>query len=114
MFHSQTRNQIIKQNSIIKIYPQAFVNFKQNNVARFLSIGRFIYNNIKNLSTNYLIFELNCSYYLQLFLKKDINLYYYFKTTDKLVAKLQKLLAICYENVNSAQKLEKKFYNKGI
>ena len=64
-FHPQTDGQTKRQNSIIKAYLQAFVNFEQNNWARFLLIIKFAYNNAKNASTNHTPFELNCSFYSQ-------------------------------------------------
>ena len=66
----QTDGQTKRQNSIKKAYLQVFVNFEQNNLTRFLLIVEFAYNNTKNASTSYPPFELNCSYYLCVFLKK--------------------------------------------
>ena len=52
-----------KQNSIMKAYLKAFVNFEQDDLAKFLSIAEFAYNNMKNASTGHTLFELNYGYY---------------------------------------------------
>ena len=44
----------------MEAYLQAFVNFKQNDWARLLSMAEFIYNNAKNASTGHMLFKLNC------------------------------------------------------
>ena len=48
----------------MEAYLRAFVNFKQNDLARLLPIVEFAYNNTKNASTGHMAFELNCGYYL--------------------------------------------------
>lgn len=57
-----------KQRFSIVFYPQidnlqAFDNFAQNDLAKLMLIAKFVYNNGKNISINYLFFELNCGYY---------------------------------------------------
>ena len=52
-----------------------FVNFKQNNSARFLSMMEFAYNNAKNISTGHTLFELNCDYYPRMSYEEDVCLY---------------------------------------
>ena len=59
-FHSQTNCQIKQQNSIIKAYLRAFINFKQNEWAKLLPMMEFTYNNAKSASTGYTYFKLNC------------------------------------------------------
>ena len=49
-FYFQLNSLIKRQNNIIKAYFQAFVNFNQNNKARFLLIAKFVYNNPKMLA----------------------------------------------------------------
>ena len=73
-FHPQTEGQIERQNSTIEAYLLAFINFEQNNLARLLSLAEFAYNNVKNASTNYMSFELNCKYHPWAAYKKDFNL----------------------------------------
>ena len=70
MFYPQTDRQTEYKNSKIKVYFQAFVNCKQNNGVRLLLMAKFVYNNAKNTSTDYISFELN---YVFILYKKDIN-----------------------------------------
>lgn len=73
VFYFQTNGQTEGQNNIIKAYFQAFINYKQNNWARLLLMTRFAYNNMKNASTSYILFELSCDFYFPAFYKKNIN-----------------------------------------
>ena len=50
----------------MKVYLCIFVNFKQNNWARLLSLVKFAYNNAKNVSIDHTPFELNSDYHLYL------------------------------------------------
>ena len=74
VFHLETDGQTKQQNSTMKAYLQAFVNFKQNNRAKLLLMAEFIYNNAENASTGHTPFELNCGYHLCVFFKEDTNL----------------------------------------
>ena len=58
----------------MEAYLQAFVNFKQNDWARFLLMAEIAYNNTKNANIGYTLFELNCGYYSWILYKKKINL----------------------------------------
>ena len=57
----------------MEAYLWAFVNFKQNNWAKLLSMAKFAYNNAKNASTGYRLFELNCGYHPCVFFEKNTN-----------------------------------------
>ena len=91
----------------MEVYLQLFVNFKHNDWAKLLSMTKLPYNNAKNVSTGYTPFKLNCSYHLRVFFKKDTNFCSKFKLIDKLLAKLQELMAVCYKNIYYMQKLQK-------
>ena len=52
----------------------------------------FAYNNAKNNSIRYMLFELNYSYHLSVFYIKHINLYSKSKTANKLTKKLGNLI----------------------
>lgn len=52
-------------------------------------IAKFAYKDIKNRSIGYILFELNCNYYLQILYKKDIDSCFKFKSANKLSAKLK-------------------------
>ena len=104
-FNLQINGQTKQQNSIIKAYLQAFVNFEQNDWARLLPITKFVYKNAKNMSIGNTPFELNCGYHFYVLYKKDIDLYSKSKSVTKLSAKLKKLMTVCRENFYYAQKL---------
>ena len=86
----------------MEAYLRAFVNFKQNDWARLLPIAEFAYNNAKNASTGYTLFELNCGYHLWVSYKEDIDPRSKSKSADKLLAELQELMTICRENFHYA------------
>ena len=72
-FHPQTDSQTKRQNSTIKVYLRAFVNWKQNDKACFLPMAEFAYNNAKNASTGHTSFELNCSFYSRVSFENNID-----------------------------------------
>ena len=55
---------------------------------------KFAYNNIKNRNISYVFFEFNYAYYFYIFYKKDFNLYFQFKITNKLASKLKNLMIL--------------------
>ena len=59
-------------------------------------MANFTYNNAKNVSTNYTVFELNCGYHSKVLFKKDVNLCLKSCSADKLAKKLRELIKICY------------------
>lgn len=73
---------------MIKAYLQSLFNCKQNNYGKLLSIKNFLYKNVKNANTNYMVFKLNCGYHLQIFFEKDIYLCCCIKMADRLVVEL--------------------------
>ena len=104
-FHPQTNGQTKRQNSTMKAYLRAFVNFEQNNWARLLPMAEFTYNNAKNASTGYTPFELNCGYHPRMLYEEEVNPCSKSKSADKLSAKLRELMFVCRENLDHAQKL---------
>ena len=94
-FHPQTNSQTEQQNTTIKAYLRAFVNFEQNNWARLLPMAEFAYNIAKNSSTGHMPFELNCGYHLCVFFEEDTDPRSQSKSADKLLAKLQDLITVC-------------------
>ena len=65
--------QMKMQNNIMKAYLWAFVNFEQNDWARFFPIAEFAYNNAKNISIVSIFFKLNCKYQPRVSYKKDLD-----------------------------------------
>ena len=107
VFHPQTDGQTKRQNSTIETYLQAFVNFEQNNWVRLLSMAEFAYNNAKNASTGYTLFELNCKYHPRVSYKeKEIfDLRSKSKTAEELFFELRELMIVCQQNFYHAQEL---------
>ena len=94
-FYPQTDGQIKRQNNMMKTYLWAFVNFEQNNWARFFLIAEFAYNNAKNASNGHIFFELNCGYCPWVSYEKDLDLCSKSKTAEELSFELQNLMAVC-------------------
>ena len=106
-FHAQTNGQTERQNSTMKTYLQAFVNFKQNNWANLLPMAEFAYNNAKNASTGYTLFELNCGYHPRVFYEKEeiLDPCSKSKTTEKLSSELWELMIVFQQNAHHTQEL---------
>ncbi len=96
----------------MKAYLRAFVNFEQNDWVRFLPMAEFAYNNAENASTSHMPFELNCGYYPRTSYKGDVDPCSQSKSADKLVTELRELMAVCKENPQYAQELQKQYHNK--
>ena len=94
-FYPQTDGQSKRQDSTMKAYFQAFVNFEQNDWIQLLLIAEFAYNNAKNTSTGHIFFKLNCRYHLWVSYKKDLDFCSKSKTTKELSSELQNFIAIC-------------------
>ena len=87
-FHPQTDGQTERQNNTIEAYLQAFVNFKQNDWAKFLPMAKFAYNNAKNASTGYTPFELNYGYHPRVSYEEDLGPHSKSRTAEELFSKL--------------------------
>ncbi len=110
-FHPQTDGQTEMQNSTMEAYLRAFVNFGQDDWARLLPMAEFAYNNAKNASTGHTPFELNCGYYPRAPYEEDIDPRSQSKSTDKLATKLRELMAVCRENLQHGQELQKRYHD---
>ena len=113
-FHPQTDGQIKRQNSTMKAYLRAFVNFEQNDWARLLPMAEFAYNNTKNASIRHMPFELNCGYHPWVLYEEDIDPRSKSKSADELSAELRELMTVCRENLHHAQELQKRAHDKGV
>ena len=94
-FYLQTNGQTEKQNNMMETYLRAFINFEQNNWVQLLPMAEFAYNNGKNASTGYTLFELNYRYHPYISYKKDLDPRSKSKIAEKLSFKLQNLMAVC-------------------
>lgn len=99
---------------MIRAYFRAFVNYKQSDWARLLSIVKFAYNNAKNLNTGHKPFELNYNNYSYVFYKKDIHPCSKLKLADKLSIELRKLMTIYKKNIYHTQRFQKRVYDKVV
>ena len=73
VIYPQTDGQIERQNTNMEAYLRAFINYKQNDWAKLLSMAEFTNNNAKNASTSYTPFELNCGFYLRISYEEDVD-----------------------------------------
>ena len=76
-------------------------------------MAEFVYNIAKHASTGYMPFELNYRYHPGVSYKEDVDPRFRSKATDELTEKLRNLMAVCRENLQHAQKLQKRANNKG-
>ena len=70
----------------MEVYLRAFVNFKQNELARLLTMAEFVYNNTKNASTGHTPFELNYDYHSWMSYEEDVDPCFQSKLVDELLA----------------------------
>ena len=75
-------------------------------------MAEFAYNNAKNVSTDYTLFELNCGFHLKVSYKKDVDPCSRSKTADQLATELQTLISVCRKNLQYTQELQKHYYDK--
>ena len=73
----------------------------------------FAYNNAKHASTGYTPFELNCGYHPCVSYEEDVDPCSRSKAADELTEELRNLMAACRENLQHAQKLQKRAHDKG-
>ena len=74
----------------------------------------FAYNNAKNASTGYILFELNSGYHFYVSYKEDLHLRSKSRTVEELSFKLQELMTVCHQNLHHAQELQKQAHDKSI
>ena len=75
-------------------------------------MAEFAYNNAKYASMTYTFFELNYGYHLCVSYEEDVDPYSRSKAADELIKKLRNLMAACRENLQHAQELQKRAYDK--
>ena len=98
----------------MKAYIRAFINCEKNKWAKVLPIAKFAYNNAKYANNEYTPFELNCGYHPYISYKSDIKPYSKSKADDELTKKLRNFMVVCRKNLQYAQKLQKRAYDKGF
>ncbi len=101
-FHPQIDGQTERQNSTMKAYLRAFVNWEKDNWERLLPIAEFAFNNVKNASTSHTAFVLNCASYPRVFFEEDVDSHSRSRSPDELVEELKELMEVCYQNLLNA------------
>ncbi len=104
-FHPQTDGQTEKQNSTMKAYLRAFVNWEQDDWARLLPMAEFAYSNAKNASTGHTLFELNRGYYPRVSFEEDVDPRLRSRSANELAEELRELMEVCCQNLFHAQEL---------
>lgn len=99
IFYLQTNGQPKRQNSMMEAYLCIFINYEQNDQARFLPIAEFVYIKTKNTSIGYKLFKLNCNYYLRISFEDKVNPHSKFRSANKLTKELKKLISIYQQNL---------------
>lgn len=74
----------------------------------------FTYNNTKNVSIGYTLFELNFGYHPCVSYKKDVNLYSKSKSADEPLIERSKLIIIYKDNLHQAKKLQNRADDKAV
>ena len=98
----------------MEAYLRVFVNFKQNDWARLLSMAEFAYNNARNANTGHTPFELNCGYHPHVFYEKNLDSCSKSKTVEELSFELRNLMAVCQQNLHHTQELQKQAHDKEV
>ena len=94
-FYPQTNSQTERQNSTIKAYLKAFMNWEQNHWICLLPMVEFTYNNAKDTSTGLTSFKLNCGFHPRVSFKNNVNPCSRSCFADKLAKELWELMDIC-------------------
>ena len=77
-------------------------------------MAEFAYNNAKYASMGHKFFELNYGYHLRVSYKNGVESHSKSKVADELTKELRNLMAEYRENLQHAQKPQKRAYDKGI
>ncbi len=75
-------------------------------------MAKFAYNNAKNASTSHTPFELNCGFYPRASYKENVDPRSQSKSVDELATERRELMAVCRENLQHTQELQKQYHNK--
>ena len=102
-FHPQTDEQTERQNSVMKQFLRAFVNFEQNDWIELLPMTEFAYNNSKHASTDFSPFEIMLEYSPRMSFEKTWNKKAKSKSAKKHAEHLAELLRILKDNLLATQ-----------
>ena len=65
-------------------------------------MAEFAYNNVKNASTDFTPFKLNCGYHLWISYKENLDPRSQSKTAEELSSELRNMMAACQQNLYHA------------
>ena len=77
-------------------------------------MAKLAYNNAKHTSTGYTSLELNCRYHLRVSYEEDVEPRSRSKVANELTKELRNLMTAFRENLQYAQKLQKRAHNKEL
>ena len=77
-------------------------------------MAEFVYNNSMNASTRHMSFELNCGYHPRMSYEEEVNPRSQSKSANELSKELRELMVVCRKNLNNAQELQKRAYDKRV
>jgi hypothetical protein len=112
VYHSQTNEQIEKQNQILEFYLRSYVNYQQNDWVKWFNIAEYAYNNSLNSVLKQIFFqmmfdsEVKFENVIQKNLKIDVS-----ATRDRVV-QLSNVRRICETRWKQALNKTKRNYNK--
>jgi hypothetical protein len=112
VYHSQTNEQIEKQNQILKFYLRSYVNYQQNDWIKWLSIAEYVCNNSLNNVLKQISFqmmfdsEMRFEDVIQKNLKIDVS-----ATRDRVV-QLSNVRRVCETRWKQALDKAERNYNK--
>lgn len=77
-------------------------------------MAKFAYNNTKNTSTGYMLFELNCSYYPHVCFEDEFDPCSRTYLTNKLAKEFRILISIYQQNLLHTEELQKQANDKDV
>ena len=77
-------------------------------------MAKFAYNNAKNASIGYTLFKFNCKYHPSVSYEEDLDPRSKSRIVEELFSELRELMTVCLQNLQHAQELQKRAYNKGV
>lgn len=111
-FHPQTDGQTERQNSIMKQYLRAYVNFAQDNWVSLLPMTEFAYNNANHASIGMSPFRANLGYNPRMTFEKDPDPRSRAPAALNQSKELRQLIAVLKDELVDAQRSQARFKDK--
>jgi hypothetical protein len=112
VYHSQTNEQIEKQNQIFEFYLKSYVNYQQNDWVKWFNIVEYAYNNSLNSVLKRISFQMmfDSEVKFENVIQKDFKIDVF--AAWNRVVQLSKMRRICETRWKQALNKAKKNYNK--